>query len=48
MFQTYLFFDGETLTSSASTGETAVVDTTATGSSAHIKCRNLLHKWILC
>ncbi len=30
------FTDGETLTSSASTGETAVVNTTATGSSAHI------------
>ena len=31
-----VFTDGETLTSSASTGETAVVNTTATGSSAHI------------
>jgi hypothetical protein len=31
-----VFTDGETLTSSASTGETAVIDTTATGSSAHI------------
>ena len=30
------FTDGETLTSSASTGETAIVNTTATGSSAHI------------
>ena len=31
-----IFTDGETLTSSASTGETAIVNTTATGSSAHI------------
>ena len=31
------FTDGETLTSGASTGETAVTDTTAQGSAAHIK-----------
>ena len=31
-----IFTDGETLTSSASTGETAIVNTTATVSSAHI------------
>ena len=42
------FTDGESLTSGASTGETAVVSSTATRFCCSCKCRNILHQWFLC